>query len=81
MGTSYLLTEAVFQPFVVALSDVFGRRNIYLLSLAFFTVGTLICCLANNFREMLAGRSIQGIGGSGLLSLGLVIVTDIVPLR
>ncbi|KAB2570574.1 Efflux pump FUS6 [Lasiodiplodia theobromae] len=80
-GTSYLLTEAVFQPFVVALSDVFGRRNIYLLSLAFFTVGTLICCLANNFREMLAGRSIQGIGGSGLLSLGLVIVTDIVPLR
>ncbi|KAF2144354.1 uncharacterized protein K452DRAFT_295815 [Aplosporella prunicola CBS 121167] len=80
-GTSYLLTQAIFQPFIVALSDAFGRRILYCISLLFFTVGTLICCLANNFIQLLAGRAIQGIGGGGLLSLGLVIMTDIVPLR
>lgn len=80
-GTSYLLTEEVFQPFIFALSDVFGRRNIYLLSLFSFTVGMLICCLANNFTQLLAGCSLQGVGSSGLLSLGLVIVTDVVPLH
>ena len=80
-GTSYLLTQSVLQPFIVSLSDIFGRRLFYLISLAFFTIGTLLCCLSQNFTELLAGRSIQGIGGGGLLSLGLVIVTDIVPLR
>ncbi|KAL9042005.1 MAG: hypothetical protein Q9180_000901 [Flavoplaca navasiana] len=80
-GTAYLLTQSVLQPFLVSLSDVFGRRLLYLVSLAFFTVGTLLCCLARNFDELLAGRSIQGVGGGGILALGLVILTDIVPLR
>ena len=80
-GTAYLLTQSVLQPFLVSLSDIFGRRLFYLISLGFFTIGTLLCCLAQNFTELLAGRSIQGIGGGGLLSLGLVIVTDIIPLR
>ena len=80
-GTSYLLASAVSQPFITNLSDIFGRRDMNLIALAFFTVGTLICCLAQDFTVMLVGRSIQGIGGGGILSLGLVIVTDIIPLR
>lgn len=80
-GTAYLLTQSVFQPFIVALSDVFGRRSFYLISLGFFTAGTILCCLSQNFNELLAGRAIQGVGGGGILTLGTVIVTDIVPLR
>ena len=80
-GIAYLLTQSVFQPFLVSLSDVFGRRLFYLISLGFFTIGTLLCCLSQNFEELLAGRSIQGIGGGGILALGLVILTDIIPLR
>ena len=75
------MTQAVFQPFLVSLSDIFGRRILYLISLGFFTIGTLLCCLSQNFNELLAGRSIQGIGGGGLLAMALVIITDIVPLR
>lgn len=80
-GTAYLLTQSVLQPFLVSLSDVFGRRLFYLISLGFFTIGTLLCCLSQNFNHLLAGRTIQGVGGGGLLALGLVILTDIVPLR
>ena len=54
---------------------------LYLISLAFFTLGTIICCVAENFTQLLAGRSVQGIGGGGILALGLVILTDIIPLR
>lgn len=71
----------MLQPFLVSLSDAFGRRLFYLVSLGFFTIGSLLCCLSQNFSELLAGRSIQGIGGGGILALGLVIRTDIVPLR
>lgn len=44
-------------------------------------MGSALCCAAHNFAELLAGRSIQGIGGGGIISMGIIIVTDIVPLR
>ena len=46
-----------------------------------FTIGTIFCCAAQSIGVMLAGRSIQGIGGGGIIILSLVIFTDIVPLR
>lgn len=69
------------QPFIAALSDIFGRRLFLFLSVLLFTVGTLICCLANDFTQLLAGRSVQGVGGGGIIVLVLVITTDIIPLR
>jgi MFS family permease len=53
-----------------------------LVSLGFFTLGTLLCApLAHNFTVLLAGRSLQGIGGGGIITMGQVIFADIVPLR
>ncbi|KAB5583489.1 major facilitator superfamily transporter [Coniochaeta sp. 2T2.1] len=81
-GTSYLLTCAVFQPFIAAVSDLFGRKELLLISIGFFTLGTLLCApLAKNFPVLLAGRSLQGIGGGGIITMGQVIFSDIIPLR
>lgn len=52
-----------------------------LAALAFFTLGTCLALLAENFPLLLAARSIQGLGGGGLLALTYVIVTDLVTLR
>ncbi|KAK7188494.1 major facilitator superfamily transporter [Paraphaeosphaeria sporulosa] len=80
-GTSYLLSSAVFQPIIASVSEFFGRQQLLLLSLAFFTVGTVLCAVANDFTVMLVGRSIQGVGGGGIITLSQVIFCDIVPLR
>ncbi|KAL7620205.1 hypothetical protein AAE478_009198 [Parahypoxylon ruwenzoriense] len=80
-GTSYLLTNATFQPLIASLSDVFGRREILFLSVALFTIGSLICCLAQDFPTLLTGRTVKGIGGGGIITLNLVVITDIIPLR
>ncbi|KAL2266710.1 hypothetical protein VTJ83DRAFT_6062 [Remersonia thermophila] len=81
-GTSYLLSCAVCQPFIAALSDIFGRREMLISSLLFFTLGTLLCApVAKNFTVFFVGRSIQGIGGGGIITLGQVIYSDIIPLR
>ncbi|EFQ34994.1 major facilitator superfamily transporter [Colletotrichum graminicola] len=81
-GTSYLLPCAVFQPFIGALSDIFGRKEMLLVSLFFFTLGTLLCApLARDFTALLAGRSLQGVGGGGIITMGQIIFADIVPLR
>ncbi len=52
-----------------------------MLALSLFTLGALVAALASNFTVLLIGRSIQGIGGGGLMALTYVIVTDMVPLR
>ncbi|KAK4143460.1 major facilitator superfamily domain-containing protein [Dichotomopilus funicola] len=81
-GTSYLLTCAVCQPFIAALSDIFGRKEMLLVSIVLFTLGTIICApVAKTFAVLFVGRSIQGIGGGGIITMGQVIFADIVPLR
>ncbi len=52
-----------------------------LISLVFFLVGAIIGAVAKNFTYMLVGRTIQGIGGGGIMTLTEIIVTDLVPLR
>ncbi|KAI1175260.1 major facilitator superfamily transporter [Nemania sp. FL0916] len=81
IGTSYLLVNAVTMPVICAVSDVFGRPICLIFSLIAFAAGTVLCAVTHNIGLLLVGRSIQGIGGGGIHSLGLVIQTDIVPLR
>lgn len=51
-------------------------------SVLFFTLGTLLCApIAKDFTVFFVGRSIQGIGGGGIITMGQVIFADIVPLR
>ncbi|OJJ46149.1 hypothetical protein ASPZODRAFT_66930 [Penicilliopsis zonata CBS 506.65] len=80
-GTSFLLLSTVFQPSFASLSNIFGRRPLILIAVAFFFVGAVVCAVAKNFTYMLVGRSIQGLGGGGIIALTEIIVTDIVPLR
>jgi MFS family permease len=80
-GTAFLLASAVFQPSIAAISDVFGRRPLLFLCLALFTAGSIICGAAHHFAVLLLGRSIQGIGGGGIITLVQILFADIVPLR
>lgn len=80
-GTSFLLTSTVFQPIYAAFSHIFGRKEITMVAVFFFLAGTCISGAAQNMPMMLVGRSIQGIGGGGIIALTNVILTDLVPLR
>ncbi|KAJ5591937.1 uncharacterized protein N7459_002306 [Penicillium hispanicum] len=80
-GTSFLLSSTVFQPSFASFSNIFGRRPLVLLSIFFFCIGAIISAVAKNFTYMLVGRTIQGIGGGGIIALNEIIITDIVPLR
>ncbi|KAF2253237.1 MFS general substrate transporter [Trematosphaeria pertusa] len=80
-GTSFLLTSTVFQPVLGSFSHIFGRKPLIYLSLVLFAAGAIIAALANNFTVILVGRSIQGVGGGGIIALTEIVVTDMVPLR
>jgi MFS family permease len=80
-GTSFLLTSTVLQPTFASMSQIFGRKPLLYIALAFFAVGALLAGISNNFTIMLVGRSLQGVGGGGVIALTEIIVTDLVPLR
>ncbi|KAF2464048.1 MFS general substrate transporter [Lindgomyces ingoldianus] len=80
-GTSFLLTSTVFQPVLGSFSHIFGRKPLIYLSLVLFLVGSIVAAIANNFTVILVARSIQGIGGGGIIALTEIVVTDMVPLR
>ena len=71
----------VWQPNFVAFSHNWGRRPLLLIALTLFTVGSIVCAVSHNFTTMLVGRSIQGTGAGGILSLTEILITDMVPLR
>ncbi|KAF4486601.1 Efflux pump FUS6 [Colletotrichum fructicola Nara gc5] len=81
IGTAYLLANAVVMLFIADLSHVFGRRPCLTASVASFALGTIFCCVSHSISLMLVGRSLQGLGGAGIIVLCLLIFTDIVPLR
>lgn len=68
-------------PFLASISDIFGRPILLIFSVVMFTIGSIICATAPDIATLLGGRSVQGIGGGGIIVLSLVIFTDIVPLR
>jgi MFS family permease len=68
-------------PVICSVSDIIGRPICLISALIAFTIGTILCAVSPNIGTLLVGRSIQGVGGGGIHSLGLVIQTDIVPLR
>ncbi|KZT60164.1 MFS multidrug transporter [Calocera cornea HHB12733] len=81
MGSAYFLASAAWLPLSGALADTFGRQPVLLSSLIFFFVGCVICGEAHSSGVFLVGRTIQGLGCGGILSLAEIIIADLVPLK
>jgi EmrB/QacA subfamily drug resistance transporter len=61
------------------LGDLYGRRRIFVLGIALFTVGTIVCALAPNGAVLIAGRAISGLGAALELPMSLVLLTLAYP--
>ncbi|MGZ6568443.1 MAG: DHA2 family efflux MFS transporter permease subunit [Solirubrobacteraceae bacterium] len=64
-----------------ALGDRFGRRRVFTIGLALFTVASVACALAPNLSELIAARTVQGLGGAVVLPLSLTILTAAFPIE
>ena len=78
--TAYLLTYMAFATIIARLSDIFGCKNTELASFLFFICFSLGCGLSRNMTQLIVFRALQGIGGSGLYSMGLIIALKAIPM-
>ncbi len=79
--TAYLLATTIVMPIYGKFGDVLGRRNLFLVAIALFTLASVGCALATDFWGFVIFRAIQGLGGGGLMILSQAIIADIVPAK
>lgn len=72
----YLIVTSFILPFG-RLGDVIGKKKIYLTGFIIFTIGSLLCGMANSLISLTMARAVQGLGGAMLMSLGFAIITNI----
>ena len=70
----YALTLALFIPVSGFLSDKFGTRNIFVMAVSLFTLGSLLCALSNSLVFLDISRVIQGIGGSMMVPVSRLVL-------
>jgi EmrB/QacA subfamily drug resistance transporter len=75
----YLIAVTTVMPLAGNLSDSFGRKKIFLISLILFTASSLACGLAPNIYTLVGFRFLQGIGGASFLPTAAGIVSDHFP--
>ncbi|KAG2235407.1 major facilitator superfamily domain-containing protein [Thamnidium elegans] len=81
IATAYLVALNSFQPLSGRFSDIFGRKSVFIFGIVLFFAGSLINALSTNIDMLIAGRTIQGFGGGGVMSMTFIIVTDIAPVH
>ncbi|MCI2423004.1 MFS transporter [Saccharopolyspora sp. K220] len=79
--TAYLITSTIATPIYGKLSDIYGRKPLYLIAITVFVIGSLASTFAQSMYELAAFRAVQGLGAGGLMSLAMTILGDIVPPR
>jgi EmrB/QacA subfamily drug resistance transporter len=77
--TAYLLAVAVSQPATGWLADRFGRKRVFVSSLACFTVASFLCALAPSLGALVGFRVLQGLGGGAMMPVGMAMIFEVFP--
>lgn len=77
--TGYALAQAAVIPLAGWLSDRFGAKKVFLISVALFTIGSGLCALANSVEALIAFRVLQGLGGGMVAPIAMAFIYRLAP--
>ena len=75
----YVLFNLIGTPLMAKLSDLKGRRPIYVWAVSIFALGSLLVAVCPNFAVLLIGRSVQGFGSGGIFPVAVTIIGETFP--
>ena len=79
MFSIYVLFNLIGTPLMAKMSDLFGRRLVYVLDVSLFAAGSLLVALSPSFGVVLVGRAIQGFGAGGIFPVASAVIGDTFP--
>ncbi|GCE23284.1 hypothetical protein KDK_70840 [Dictyobacter kobayashii] len=75
--TAYMLTSTVMVPIYGKLSDLYGRKSIFLIGVSIFLFGSALSGAAQSMNQLIAFRALQGLGAAALLPIAIAVVGDL----
>ena len=79
--TAYLLTSTASTPLWGKISDLYGRRPLFIAAIVTFLGGSVLSAVAQNIEQLIGFRAVQGLGAGGLMSLAFATIGDVIPPR
>jgi EmrB/QacA subfamily drug resistance transporter len=79
--TAFLVASTMTTPLYGKLSDIYGRRPAFFVSIVIFLAGSMLCGLSQNMIELIIFRTVQGLGAGGLITLSQTVIGDLVSPR
>lgn len=76
---AYLIAYVVTMPFMGRVSDIFGRRLVFVGCLAIFAFGSVLVILAPNLLWMVVARAVTAIGGGAMVPVAIAVIGDVFP--
>ena len=79
--SAFMLASTTAVPLYGKLSDIYGRRNLYVSAMALFLIGSVWCGLANSMTSLIFARALQGIGAGGIMPLAFILIGEMFTLE
>jgi EmrB/QacA subfamily drug resistance transporter len=79
--SAYMLASTTTVPLYGKLSDIYGRRKLYVFAMAIFLIGSMLSGIAQNMTQLIAARSLQGLGAGGIMPLAFILIGEMFSLE
>jgi EmrB/QacA subfamily drug resistance transporter len=79
--SAFMLASTTTVPLYGKLSDIYGRRRLYVFAMALFLIGSVWCGMANSMTQLILARALQGIGAGGILPLAFTLIGEMFSLE
>ena len=79
--SAFMLASTTAVPLYGKLSDIYGRRKLYVSAMALFLIGSVWCGLATSMTQLIFARALQGVGAGGILPLAFILIGEMFTLE
>src|SRR5262245_6387182 len=79
--SAFMLASTTTVPLYGKLSDLYGRRNLYIAAMTLFLIGSVWCGMARSMTELILARGLQGIGAGGVAPLAFILIGEMFSLE
>src|SRR5687768_12734426 len=78
---AFMLASTTVVPLFGKLSDIYGRRKLYVFAMVLFLIGSIWCGSANSMTQLILARALQGIGAGGIMPLAFILIGEMFSLE
>lgn len=79
--SAYMLASTTTVPLYGKLSDIYGRRKLYVFAMALFLAGSILSGQAQSMTQLILARALQGVGAGGIMPLAFILIGEMFTLE